>query len=488
MKPTVNPSEASELELLRQLVHNVDDMFWLANRDATRLLYVNRAHERLWGKSDGDISPQKQKWFDIVFPNDQPAALEGFRQAIETGSGCAEFRIRAADGSIRWIRERIFPVRDEHGQIIRLAGISQDITETRLVEELLRVSEQRNKLVSELTSDYVYGGPIDENEVFVVDYLTEGFTKVFGLTLEEVNARGGWASTLHPDDLPREIEKSIRNRENGVTRNDGELRLLTKSGEIRWVRYQSMRYRSTPDGPLDRGIGAVQDITERRQAEERLKELSHSLLEVQEQERRHLARELHDAVGQQLTGLSLMLQKLEQSKADDPKLLAQSQNLVKELVSQIRDLSLRLRPAVLDDFGLLPAVWWLVESAKERMSLKIDFQHSGLLRRFDSAIETAAYRIVQEALTNVARHSGQSEAAVRIWLDDDGMLNVTVEDAGAGFDVPEALNSRRSAGLSGMQERATLLGGELELESRKGRGTRIAAMIPIARLPEGNQK
>jgi PAS domain S-box-containing protein len=486
MKAALDPSDASELELLRQLAGNVDDMLWLANRDVTKLLYVNRAHERFWGKSDGDLTRLRQKWVELVFPEDQAAARAGFRQAIETGSGCAEFRLRAADGSVRWIRERIFPVRNQEGQTTRLAGIAQDITEARAIEDQLRASEQRNKLVSDLSTDYVYGGYLDGNGQFVLTELTEGFTRVFGYTLDDVIARGGWTSIVHPDDVQAEMEKSRQNRANQTTRHQSEVRLLTKSGEFRWLRYSAERFAATPGGPLDRILGAVLDITERRQAEERLKELSRSLLEVQEQERRHLARELHDAFGQQLTCINLLLQKLEPAKPDERDALGQAQMMVKELIAQVRDLSLRLRPAVLDDLGLLAAVLWLVESARERLALVIDFEQSGVGGRFDPAVETAAYRIVQEALTNLARHSGQSKAVVRIWLDA-GELNLSIEDPGVGFEVSEALNSRRSAGLSGMQERIALLGGILDLESRKGGGTRIHATIPVDRTQEGQQ-
>jgi PAS domain S-box-containing protein len=213
---------------------------------------------------------------------------------------------------------------------------------------------------------------------------------------------------------------------------------------------------------------------------ERLAALSRRLVEVQERERRRVARELHDEIGQLLTGLRLVLGMSKPSPAGmvDER-IAEAQNMVSELLERVRELSLDLRPAMLDDLGLLPTLLWHFERYTARTGVRVAFKHAGVEGlRFPSAIETAAYRIVQEALTNVARHAAVSEVAVRIWADDI-TLSLRIEDRGVGFDVVAASTTATTGGLSGMEERAVLAGGSLELESAAGQGTRIEVELPL---------
>jgi signal transduction histidine kinase len=206
------------------------------------------------------------------------------------------------------------------------------------------------------------------------------------------------------------------------------------------------------------------------------------LLDVQEQERRHLARELHDEIGQLLTGLKLNLEVGARLPADQLRAHhSEAQALLRELTTRIRDLSLRLRPTMLDDLGLLPALLWQFDRFTAQTQINVFFPHSGIERRFPPDVETAAYRIVQEALTNVARHAQVQEVTVRVWLEED-RLHLQVEDEGIGFDSEHARERGGTSGLSGMQERVTLLGGRLEIESRPGGGTRVAADLPV---PDG---
>jgi PAS domain S-box-containing protein len=205
---------------------------------------------------------------------------------------------------------------------------------------------------------------------------------------------------------------------------------------------------------------------------ERLRSLSLRLVEVQEAERRAIARELHDEVGQLLTGLKLMLAAAGESAGSE------ARSLVNDLVRRVRDLSMDLRPPMLDDLGLLPALLWQLERFTAQTRVKVGFRHAGLDRRFPPEVETAAYRIVQEALTNVARHASVAEAWVRIRADPKA-LAVRIEDGGAGFVVQTAL-AGPSSGLAGMRERARLLGGRLTVESAPGAGTRLLAELPLS--------
>jgi signal transduction histidine kinase len=216
-----------------------------------------------------------------------------------------------------------------------------------------------------------------------------------------------------------------------------------------------------------------------RTGRQQLQDLSQRLLEVQETERRLIARELHDEIGQALTGLKLFLEADHRGLPGAPHdKLGIARSLVEDLISRVRDLSLELRPTMLDDLGLVPALVWLFERYQSQTGIRVSFQHFGLDRRFAPDLETAAYRIVQEALTNVARHAAVETATVNLWADE-ATLNVQVEDGGTGFDPHQARSSNPSTGLAGMRERATLLHGQLTIETAPGAGTQITAELPL---------
>jgi PAS domain S-box-containing protein len=240
-------------------------------------------------------------------------------------------------------------------------------------------------------------------------------------------------------------------------------------------------------------IGAVtcfQDITERKQAEDRLREsndnlqfLSRRLVESQETERRHIARELHDEVGQSLTVAEMNLQALVQTPGAAPLKgrLKESLQAVERVLEQVRDLSLNLRPSMLDDLGLEPALRWYTKRQAAVAKLKTEFLSDTMEDRLDPMVETACFRVAQEALTNVARHARAQRVTVEL-RRRDGHLHLFVRDDGAGFDVA-ALRERAvmgaSLGLLSMEERATLTDGGLECKSAPGQGTQIHAWFPL---------
>jgi signal transduction histidine kinase len=225
-----------------------------------------------------------------------------------------------------------------------------------------------------------------------------------------------------------------------------------------------------------------------RQGRDRLQLLSRRLVEAQEVERQHLARELHDEVGQVLTGLKLSLEISKRLPADEASSsLDKAEELVNDLIARVRAMSLDLRPAMLDDLGLLPALLWHFERYQAQTEIQVAFDHGGLERRFNEGIETAAYRIVQEALTNVARYAEVSEVAVQIWAEEN-KLNVVIEDLGIGFEPEAALAAGDSSGLVGMHERANLLGGHLTVASTLGSGTQLRAELPLDQRLERRSK
>jgi signal transduction histidine kinase len=209
-----------------------------------------------------------------------------------------------------------------------------------------------------------------------------------------------------------------------------------------------------------------------------LRALAAQLQTTQEIERRRLARELHDEIGQLLTGLRLLLK----LNGDSPDVLKTrfelARSIVDDLLARVRRLSFDLRPADLDQLGLLTALLSLFERYAAQTGVLVDFRHQGVDGRFASEVETVAYRIVQESLTNAARHAGVAGITVRIWTDAHE-LNLHIEDRGYGFDPAVVLKAPRSSGLIGMRERIMLLGGRMAIESSPGAGTTITAELPI---------
>ncbi len=209
---------------------------------------------------------------------------------------------------------------------------------------------------------------------------------------------------------------------------------------------------------------------------ETLRVLSRRLLVVQEDERRSLARELHDEIGQVLTGLSYQLASVQAQPGDAA--LAEAQATVQALTNQVRQLSLELRPVMLDSYGLLAAIKWYIERFQPRTGITVHLRHDGSDRRFAPEVEIAAFRVVQEALTNVARHAGVTEAWVTLF--GERSLLVIIHDQGQGFAPGR---STESSGLGGMRERVTLLGGTFVLETAPGAGVHITAEFPLESAP-----
>jgi signal transduction histidine kinase len=228
-------------------------------------------------------------------------------------------------------------------------------------------------------------------------------------------------------------------------------------------------------------IGMGEDVTERNRTRDALRTFSRRLVEVQEAERRHIARELHDEVGQLLTGLTLLLEIGPRLHVDAlTATVSEAHKLAQDLLGRVRNLSLDLRPPALDDLGLLHALLWHFDRYRAMTGVKVAFQQRGLDgRRFTAEIETAAYRIVQEALTNVARHSLVHEAAVQLTVNGAALF-LEIADDGCGFDPDAAFDARSSSGLLGMRERARLLNGRLTVHSERGAGTRVIADLPVA--------
>jgi PAS domain S-box-containing protein len=281
-----------------------------------------------------------------------------------------------------------------------------------------------------------------------------------------------------------------------------DLPLETKDGRAMDVEFVSNVYRVDGDKVIQCNI---RDITKRKKAEEALVKAKKNLevkvktrtarlsmankqlrvyaaevIRAHEDERKKVAYELHDQIGQSLTSIKLMISHAENScSGESSAILADAQHEVSELIRQIREMSLNLRPSMLDDLGLLPALIWHIERFSSQTRVKVAFEHRGLNRSFNPDVNIVVYRIVQESLTNIVRHAKVNEASVRIWADKKD-IHLVIEDHGSGFNA-DSLPLGSSNGLNGMRERALLLGGSFMIESSPASGTRLTAQIPLSR-------
>lgn len=228
---------------------------------------------------------------------------------------------------------------------------------------------------------------------------------------------------------------------------------------------------------LSHGVASLRTSAEREQIQENLRFLSTRLVQIQEEERRDIARELHDEIGQSLTALKIGIDRALQrcqTCGDD---LAGASREVAELIARVRNLSLSLRPTMLDDLGLVPTLKWYFDRYTARTGVRVNFSHGRLPRALPRDVVTAAYRIVQEALTNVARHAQAGEVMVGLH-GGRRFLSIGVRDDGVGFDL-DRTQATSGIGLSGMRERTLSLGGTLSIESNPGSGTYLLAEIPL---------
>jgi signal transduction histidine kinase len=225
----------------------------------------------------------------------------------------------------------------------------------------------------------------------------------------------------------------------------------------------------------------IRDLTERKRAEAAFRNYSRLLLEAQETERQNIARELHDQIGQLLTAIRINLQNVRDSSktAKSETLTDEGMTLVDDALGQVRDLSFQLRPSLLDDLGLIAALRWYADRYRQRTGIKTKRVIELAGQRLPRQLETACFRIVQEAMTNVARHGGAKKVVINLRMLNDEIF-LSVKDNGCGFDS-RSMNSRSfpiRLGLRGMEERALALGGRLEIESAPGQGTEIRAYFP----------
>lgn len=360
----------------------------------------------------------------------------------------------------------------------RLAGIA---IERARAEQALRVSEERYRTLITNIPDVVWLTDSSGHTVFVSPHVQ----RVGGYTAEELyrGGHGAWFGRVHPDDLPL-VQRHFAALFGGPGRTfDLEYRLQHKDG--RWIWIHDRAVTTYEARGVTYAYGVYTDITDRKRAEEIRALLLNQVITVQEEERRRIARELHDETAQSLASLLLGLSALRETRTlkGARTAAAELHHVATRALAEVRRLAGGLRPSALDDLGLPAAVARYAADFGPTRGLSIDVDTSGLGgERMPSAIETALYRIMQEALSNVARHARARQARVRI--DRFGaMVSMVVSDDGVGFDPdrpPAPATAAHGLGIHTMRERALVLNGTLIIQSAPGDGTRVSVEIPVS--------
>jgi len=366
-----------------------------------------------------------------------------------------------------------FPVFDAGGAVVGVGAVATDITERRIAEQALR--EQRTLLAEaqKLAGlgcwewDPVSGRVTWSDEMYSIYGVPPGeFRPSFESYLERI----------HPEDRARAaatvalalMDNRAFSMDERIVRPDGRVRQLRSHGQV--VRDEGGR-------PL-KMVGACIDVTEQKAAEAALRALTRRLVQAEETERRRIARELHDRVGQNLSALNINLDILLGQLRDEParRRLEDSLKLVDATLQSIENVMADLRPALLDEYGLAAALAWYGEEYAQRTGIRVGIQtgEAGASLRPEAAV--ALFRIAQEALNNAAKHSSAKRITVGL-EEKDGELVLSVSDDGKGFDPASAPRGRW--GMTTMRERAEAAGGRLSVDSSLGQGTTVRAAVPL---------
>jgi PAS domain S-box-containing protein len=447
---------------------------WEWNLDTNRIAW-NEHHYRMMGIEPGSGTVDASVFFNRIHPEDREHLEEEIRQAVrEARVFDAVFRVVQDSGAVRWMSGYGRLTESGDGLPMTMSGVMMDVTDRTRIEEDLRISNERLRLLIESATD-VSIFTTDRNGI--VNSWNSGSARIYGFADEEIIGRD--VAVLFTDEDRKsgehlkEMEEAIRSGraldERWHKRKDGTM--FFASGLTQPI----------GDGGAEGFVKIARDMTDRLRAEKarREKELMQTLVNAQELERRRIARDLHDELGQQLTALRLKLDRVSDEAAGPlEKQITEVKEIAKNLDEGVDFLAWELRPAALDDLGLVPAIEKFAKewSAYSGVAAEVTASASAE-RRFDPAIETALYRIVQEALNNVHKHAKANGAGVTL-RTHRGKVVLVIDDDGKGFDPNDPSTRTRGMGLVGMNERVQMIGGTLEIESEPGRGTTLFVKAP----------
>ena len=483
----LNAERESKVQELETLLDAVPIPILIATGAECENVRANYAGYQTRGMPPGtNLSKRHPSFADMPFRImrggvDIPPSELPLQKATDRGTPVSgeRFTLALKDGTKREVVAYAAPLPDEDGKARGAVGAFLDITELRMAEEALRESEERLRLVADTAPVLIWMAGTDKLYTFLnktwLDFTSRSLAQGLG---------DGWSSGVHPDDLERCLGIYSTAFDARVA-FEMEYRFRRYDGEYRWV-VNHGRPRFESDGTFCGYIGSCVDITQRRMAEESLRELSGRLMHTQEQERARIARELHDDLGQRMALLQIGVEQLEQRanglSSDGRKELRRIAEAASQMASDMHELSHQLHPSKLDALGLIPALRSFCREFSAQHRISIQFSHHDLPEDISRDAKLCMFRIAQEALRNVVKHGGVSEAVIELWGEDD-RVDLSISDKGVGFDLA-SLRERTGLGLISMRERLRLVGGRLLVRSTPGGGTRLHASVPVPTVNE----
>jgi PAS domain S-box-containing protein len=448
-----------------------------------KYIYVSPSHERLLGYSQQETIGKSPTVF--CHPDDRRNVALAFKNAVRAASpGQATYRVMAKGGQEFWLEALITPIADDKGRVTRLLTASRDITERKSADDKLRESEFTVRTLLESASQGII--VVDPKGKIVLANRAAG--KIFGYRNNEL------LETKIPDLIPRRFHGrhnvehrdfflNPKAREIGVALN---LFGLRKNGTEFPVEV-SLSYMEKNQDIL--AVAFVTDVSEHKQAEAALREshdqlldLSGKLMSVQDEESRRISRELHDAFSQELAALSTESRLLKRELPPEARGAARKIEgialRIGKLAMGIHQMSRRLHPAILDDLGLVAALRAECNAFSDVHKIHTDFRSSRVPKSVPDNVALCLYRIAQESLQNIAKHSEAQKVRVDLAFKR-GIIQLAIEDFGNGFDLQAQKRKKRGLGLIGMEERVRLVRGKLTIDSKPGRGTRVLAQVPV---------
>ena len=475
---------------------------WYPEQD--RVSWENDRPYEVFGRSreDGPISAAEFR-AKVCHPDDVQTFEKAFSHTLETGARFFyQGRAYRGDGACIWVE---FTAQLEYGSDglpLRLLGTVQDITTRKHAEEMLLQHRKRFDMVAEGAHVGFWFCDLPFDKLIWDDRVKDHFwlSPDADVTIDTFYER------LHPEDRER-TRQAIAECNASDTPYDIEYRTISPDGREKWIRAMGRTFYDAAGHPR-RFDGITLDITERVRAEEnyrtlaqtldaevrvrtsevvqqaeQLRDLSSRLLQAQDEERRHIARELHDSAGQILSALSMSLAQAARHAPQEPagfaEYVQESEQLVQQLSQEIRTMSYLLHPPLLDETGLAGALRWYIQGLTQRSGLEISLTVPADFERLSREMELVMFRLVQECLTNIHRHSGSKSAVIRIARDSESVL-LEVQDEGKGISEEKLVDIQSQGsgvGIRGMRERVRHFGGQMDIESNHG-GTKISFKFP----------
>jgi len=460
-----------------------------------RVTHWNTAIEALTGIKREEVIGTDKQWrafysekrptlADLITDGASAEEIESYyqgkcqRSALINGAYEAEDFFPELGRNGKWLHFTASPIKNRTGEIIAVIETLHDITERKKAERALQESEKSYRELFEVALDAIWVNDFKGN-ILKANKATERLT---GLSSREL-ARSNIKAFLGENGLRLAKEISRRLLKDEGLSQPYEQHLVRRDGTEVVVMLTTSPIFS--DGQLVAFQNIARDITEQKRMQENLHFYLQEITRAQEEERRRIAQELHDSTVQTLIALLHQLENLLGDKAALPvreaKALWGFYEEIRDVVREVRRFSRDLRPSILDDLGLMPALEWLTEELTKEYGVKTSLKVVGSERRLSPEAELILFRIAQEALRNIAKHAQAVKAEVKVEFDKH-KARITITDDGVGFEVPQSLGDLvqlGKLGLAGMQERAQLLGGSLKLESEVGKGTTIVTKIPI---------